>query len=315
MIRMFWIIIGLASYFALIIYLIILLRFILRLIFVSYEEKKFNVTAFKELLTVAFLGNYGGYIVERNRVEDTGKSLITTNKNDKSTSIVFSLLTLFCLAMLIIPNTEFGSENINSLFQKNHYQSYHNASLVVLDDDYSPISPEIVAIAEVEYDEGIRTVGNVYVETVGTYHAYSSDEFAGFGEQFTIWDIDNKSYSIRVLDQKPEFRVVKDFYTNVAGVTFDNNGTSRQDILKQVKSGIKHIWLIRDKINQYDKNAVIVHSYYGRIGYINAELAPYIAKILDNGGIVKATLSEVTGGKDGQYYGCNLHIEVLSQVQ
>jgi len=303
------------AFWAFIIYLINIGRYLVRFVSDSYWGKKFDVEAFNELLLVIFLGQYGIYVGEKIRIKNGYYDTFDLTNKKRNIYIAISLLTVAWFVIPIVPNTRYGTEVMESLIEKKYYQTYYKASIVALDDDYSQISPEILAMAELEHDDGYYWVKNVYVENMGTYHAYSSDPFADFGEKITITDIDNKNYNVRIFNEKPEFRVIENFYTKVAGVTFENNDTSRQDILKKVKSGIKHIWLIRDKENQYDKSAVIVHSYYGRIGYINADLAPYIASILDNGGIVKATVSEVTGGNDGQYYGCNLYIEVLKQVR
>lgn len=308
-------IIQISAFFAVVVYLINIIRFVVKFVRDSFWGKKIDTEKLLELLLVIFLGQYGLYVIEQISIKNGYYPNTDITKKTRNIYITISLLTIAWFVIPIIPNTRYGTEEMQSLIEKKHYQTYYNASLIALDKDYSEISPEMFAIAEVEHDDGAYWIGNVYVKNMGIYSGYSGDAFEYFDENTGITDIDGNNFKIKIFNQKPEFKVIEEFYTSVAGVTFDNDSASRQDILEQVKSGNKLVWLIREKGNQYDKNAVIVQSYYGKIGYIKADLAPYIANILDDGGIVTATVSEITGGMGEQFYGCNLHIEVLKQVQ
>lgn len=101
----------------------------------------------------------------------------------------------------------------------------------------------------------------------------------------------------------------KQFYSKIAGVTFKNdNGTERQSILKKCRSGeklkLKHIPV------KQDKNAVAVFRLNGeQLGNLNRDLAEEISKELDKGKMVKAFISELTGGTgEHKTIGCNLKI-------
>lgn len=126
----------------------------------------------------------------------------------------------------------------------------------------------------------------------------------------------NTSGSGQVKESEPQLVLSSSINTKVVGVTFDNDdGTNRQDILEKIKTGDKTISLKRDPHNAYDKNAIEVHSNYGIVGFINADLAANLAAQMDSGKVVKATVEEITGGQGGYYYGCNILIEIYDQVK
>ncbi len=126
----------------------------------------------------------------------------------------------------------------------------------------------------------------------------------------------NISGSKQVKESEPQLVLSSSLHTKVVGVTFDNDdGTNRQDILEKIKTGDKTISLKRDPNNAYDKNAIEVHSNYGIVGFINADLAANLAGQMDSGKIVKAAVEEITGGQGGCYYGCNILIEIYDEVK
>lgn len=95
-----------------------------------------------------------------------------------------------------------------------------------------------------------------------------------------------------------------EFYTKVAGVTFDN----RQRLIRRMSVG-ENISLVRDPNNPYDKNAIkVINSNGEQIGFISKELASTMAIRMDAGVIYSATVSQITGMNPGENLGVNLHI-------
>lgn len=100
-------------------------------------------------------------------------------------------------------------------------------------------------------------------------------------------------------------------HTKVVGVTKQNeDGKNIQDILKDLYDGCD-LTLKRDPKNPYDPNAIKVYADGEHIGYINRDLARDLAKSMDSGRTVEASIDEITGGKDGLYYGCNIRIDLV----
>ena len=95
-----------------------------------------------------------------------------------------------------------------------------------------------------------------------------------------------------------------EFYTKVAGVTFDN----RQRLIRRMSVG-ERVSLVRDPANPYDKNAIMVINSNGeQIGFISKELASTMAINMDSGVNFVATVSNITGMNPGENIGVNLHI-------
>ncbi|MEA5126243.1 HIRAN domain-containing protein [Xanthomonas floridensis] len=109
------------------------------------------------------------------------------------------------------------------------------------------------------------------------------------------------------------------FHAKVVGVLVSNaNGISRQAyIAKFCRIGMPVV-LHREPANPYDANAVAVFitarvliffSASVQIGYLPADLAPEIARHLDQGGKVTAVVSKITGGSESKRsLGVNLRI-------
>ncbi|MGP0565103.1 MULTISPECIES: HIRAN domain-containing protein [unclassified Nitrospina] len=107
------------------------------------------------------------------------------------------------------------------------------------------------------------------------------------------------------------------FALKVVGVTYQNHdGTNRQNILKNCKSGQK-VKLVREPNNKFDKFAIAVFTLDDKqIGYLpkgDAKLANHI----DRGGKTNAVIKEITGGSGflglfisafRKSYGCVLKI-------
>jgi len=112
----------------------------------------------------------------------------------------------------------------------------------------------------------------------------------------------------------PKDEALKPFFTKVAGVISKNNdGTSRQEILKRCKKG-ERLTLLHQPIIQ-DKNAVRVCRENGeQIGWLNEILAAEIAPRLDKGSRIDAEIKEITGGGflSGKSRGCNIQLTKYS---
>ena len=86
--------------------------------------------------------------------------------------------------------------------------------------------------------------------------------------------------------------------TKVVGVTFKNSdGISRQDIINDVCRAGQNLTLQVETNNPKDANAIAVYCSKGQIGYISSgRLKDDIAKRLNSGTSVPATITDVTGG-------------------
>ena len=108
-----------------------------------------------------------------------------------------------------------------------------------------------------------------------------------------------------------------EFYTKVAGVTFNNEGENtqnRQRIIAELarKGSLKdgtELTLRRDPFNRYDTNAVAVLAPDGRqLGFLPREIAAKVSYNMMHGFYYKAYVSSVTGGNADSVYGINLRI-------
>jgi hypothetical protein len=109
----------------------------------------------------------------------------------------------------------------------------------------------------------------------------------------------------------------QDFKTRVAGVTHPNvDGTDRQSLLKKCRSG-EEIELRREPNNPHDKFAIAVVNVRGEIlGYMPAGDRT-LARHIDGGGQIRASIVAITGGRNllqkllglhGKCYGCVVRI-------
>lgn len=106
--------------------------------------------------------------------------------------------------------------------------------------------------------------------------------------------------------------VERDFYTKVAGVSFDNaNGTSRQSIIKKCQSGEDVI--LKPMPSKEFPDAIGVFTMKGKqIGFLSADLA-HDMKYKYGTNPMSATISGITGGENGKNLGVNLHIVIYSK--
>ena len=107
--------------------------------------------------------------------------------------------------------------------------------------------------------------------------------------------------------------LVRSFHTRVVGVKYPNDdGTSRQEILSRCLRGepVSFYWY------RYDgAPACAVISDHGQIGHLSADLAADLHYDYDDDRYCfVAYISDVTGGKYGEYYGCNLLLEIYEQM-
>ena len=105
---------------------------------------------------------------------------------------------------------------------------------------------------------------------------------------------------------------MRSFHTKIVGVTFDNpNGQSRQSVIHDLyvrKSTPFILDMELDHDNPYDQNAVAVYTSSGtQIGFLSKSVANQVSKWLRQGADIKATATQITGGR-GYNYGINLLI-------
>lgn len=93
-------------------------------------------------------------------------------------------------------------------------------------------------------------------------------------------------------------------FTKAVGVTFDNCQSAIQ------KSNIGDAVLIKHKpTDEYAESTDIVNARTrGRIGRINSDLAWSLLTEYDEGFVLDGEIADITGGGDGQNYGCNIKI-------
>lgn len=111
------------------------------------------------------------------------------------------------------------------------------------------------------------------------------------------------------LDRQVEVTNGKSFYARLAGVTHaDRGGTPRQGAIADLRS-CDELQLVPEPDNPYDPNAVMVLAPDGRqVGYLEARLAGETVRRLRKGVATKAFVSNITGGRNGQPFGCTLGI-------
>lgn len=106
--------------------------------------------------------------------------------------------------------------------------------------------------------------------------------------------------------------VAREMHTKVVGVTFGNDdGTSRQQIISQCKAGQSVVF--KPTPTAEFPEAIGVFTENGKqLGNVNAELAhDLINRYFENP--MKVTIADITGGKDGKNYGCNIHLIIYNK--
>jgi hypothetical protein len=86
-------------------------------------------------------------------------------------------------------------------------------------------------------------------------------------------------------------------YSKLQGVTRTNrDGTNRQDIISELCYQGQQLLLMRAP-NRYNENNLDVYVAY-QVGQVTPELADFLAPILDEGDVVQAHVTEITGGSE-----------------
>lgn len=108
--------------------------------------------------------------------------------------------------------------------------------------------------------------------------------------------------------------LIRSFHTRVVGVKYDNdNGSSRQEILSHCLCGepIGLEWYTYE-----GSPACSVISDHGQIGHLSADLASDLHNEYQGDEYCfVAQISDVTGGTDGYYYGCNLLVCIYGPIE
>ncbi len=101
------------------------------------------------------------------------------------------------------------------------------------------------------------------------------------------------------------------YESKVVGVSKDNDdGTSRQEIIKREVAEDDFLSLKLEPDNAYDKNAVKVLSKHGnQIGYLNRDLAEKVHPAIENDAEMHVKASWVNGDK---MWGVGIRIELVS---
>ena len=90
---------------------------------------------------------------------------------------------------------------------------------------------------------------------------------------------------------------MENIYSKLSGVTHHNaDGTNRQDIIAELCYDGQPL-LFRREPNQFSYDNIGVYVAY-QVGYVNPEIAEVLAAILDEGGVVEAQITDITGGTE-----------------
>lgn len=99
--------------------------------------------------------------------------------------------------------------------------------------------------------------------------------------------------------------MIKNVKLKVVGVTFEG----RQEIIKQLdRSDI--VTIRREPTNRFDKNAIMVMTEKGQVGYIGKDYASILAPMMDGGTQFEASIAELDEYKGTHY----IHI-LINEVE
>lgn len=103
---------------------------------------------------------------------------------------------------------------------------------------------------------------------------------------------------------------MENIYSKLSGVTHHNaDGTNRQEIIAELCYQNQPLLLIREP-NQFSYNNIGVYVAF-QVGYVNPDLAESLAPILDEGGVVNAYITDITGGtEDKPTLGVNVEYRI-----
>lgn len=124
-----------------------------------------------------------------------------------------------------------------------------------------------------------------------------------------VTELTNPSLETNFKTNSNKEQVYNNIEVSVAGVTYYN----RQEIIKKLnKNSI--IELRREYNNQFDKNAIAVYANSNQIGYIPKEIAVNLAKRIDGGEKLIASILAIVGG--GSYnYGVKLLLKTVKKSE
>ena len=92
---------------------------------------------------------------------------------------------------------------------------------------------------------------------------------------------------------------IETIYSKLQGVTRTNvDGSERQDVIAELCYNGQRLLLLREP-NQYSYNNIGVYVAY-QIGQVNPELADILSPLIDQGGVVRAQITEITGGSEAK---------------
>ena len=121
------------------------------------------------------------------------------------------------------------------------------------------------------------------------------------------------SIEITTREELAEFErshiLIRSFITKVVGVSYPNDdGSSRQEILSSCLRG-EPVGFYWHTFNGEPACAVI--SDHGQIGYLRADLAADLDyEYSGDEYYFSGRISDITGGKDGLHYGCNILLSI-----
>lgn len=119
--------------------------------------------------------------------------------------------------------------------------------------------------------------------------------------QKVITEVGRLFLTEKVVDPYQNIGQNERFFTKIVGVTFEN----RQDLIARLTAG-QRLEIKRQPENIYDANAVAVCTLDDQVlGYLKAEIAKYLAPLMDAGAAYHAQVSLLTGSA-GQNWGANI---------
>lgn len=130
---------------------------------------------------------------------------------------------------------------------------------------------------------------------------------------FIVWLCKrNKQPAGAVRVDSSKLTILTEFHTKVVGVSFNNNdGTSRQDIIKSCKVGDDIIF--KPVPTKEYPDAIGVFNAHGKqLGHLTAELASELKNKYPTNPM-KAVVAGITGGENGKNYGCNLKLTIYNK--
>ncbi len=158
---------------------------------------------------------------------------------------------------------------------------------------------------------GKKASGWVWLFTCGLFGiGWFIDIILILTDKFTNEQINNSSSKMKV--DYTFMEIEQDFHTKVVGVTFKNSdGSKRQDIIKKCKVGDDIIF--KPVPTKEYPDAIGVFTTTGKqLGHVNADLALELKEKYPMN-FMKVTIANITGGVNGENYGCNLYVIIYKK--